>query len=89
MGICWKHFEWHTDKGVRYLHICINGKTGGRWLIAKHKAVEVLRRLHARQTDVKNIAFDDLFSSCAPAVIQVQRRLPATKFEWHVQAVDA
>jgi integrase len=37
MGICWKHIEWHTDKGVRYLRIWVDGKTGGRWLIAKHR----------------------------------------------------
>jgi hypothetical protein len=36
MGICWCHIEWHTDKGVRYLRIWVDGKTGGRWLIAKH-----------------------------------------------------
>lgn len=51
MGIRWKDLEWHTDKGVRYLRIWVNGKTGGRWLIAKHKAVDVLRRLHARQNE--------------------------------------
>lgn len=62
MGICWRHLEWHTDKGVRYLRIWVDGKTGGRWLIAKHRAVEVLKRLHARQTDLKHIAFDALFS---------------------------
>jgi integrase len=44
MGICWKHIEWHTDKGVRYLRIWVDGKTGGRWLIAKHRAVDVLKR---------------------------------------------
>ncbi|MBV5266938.1 MAG: integrase, partial [Burkholderiaceae bacterium] len=29
MGICWRHIEWHTDKGVRYLRIWVDGKTGG------------------------------------------------------------
>ncbi len=60
LGICWKHLEWHTDKGVRYLRVWVDGKTGGRWLIAKHRAVEVLKRLHERQEDVKLIAFEDL-----------------------------
>ena len=32
MGICWRHLEWHTDKGVRYLRVRVDGKTGGRWL---------------------------------------------------------
>ena len=62
MGICWKHIEWHTDKGVRYLRIWVDGKTGGRWLIAKHRAVDVLKRLHARQTDIASVAFEDLFA---------------------------
>lgn len=69
MGICWKHIEWHTDKGVRYLRIWVNGKTGGRWLIAKHKAVDVLRRLHARQTDIASVAFDNLFAERVPHLL--------------------
>lgn len=63
MGICWRHIEWHTDKGVRYLRIWVDGKTGGRWLIAKHRAVDVLKRLHARQTDVKHLAFEDMLTT--------------------------
>lgn len=52
MGVRWRDLEWHTDKGVRYLRIWVDGKTGGRWLIAKHRAVDVLKRLHARQKDI-------------------------------------
>ena len=66
MGICWRHLEWHTDKGVRYLRIWVDGKTGGRWLIAKHRAVDVLKRLHARQTDIASVAFEDLFATRVP-----------------------
>ena len=66
MGICWRHLEWHTDKGVRYLRIWVDGKTGGRWLIAKHRAVEVLKRLHARQTDVNSLALEDMIASRVP-----------------------
>ena len=69
MGICWKHIEWHTDKGIRYLRIWVDGKTGGRWLIAKHRAVDVLKRLHARQTDLKHINFDDLFAERVPHLL--------------------
>jgi hypothetical protein len=57
MGIRWRHLEWHTDKGVRYPRIWVSGKTGGRWLIAKHRAVDVLKRLHQRQEDVKSSYF--------------------------------
>jgi hypothetical protein len=30
MGLCWNNIEWHTDKGVRYLRLWVDGKTGGR-----------------------------------------------------------
>jgi len=66
LGICWQHVEWHTDKGVRYLRIWVDGKTGGRWLIAKHRAVDVLKRLHARQADIKDIDFENLFATRVP-----------------------
>ena len=66
MGICWKHIEWHTDKDVRYLRVWVDGKTGGRWLIAKHRAVDVLKRLHARQADIKDIDFENLFATRVP-----------------------
>ena len=69
MGICWRHLEWHTDKGVKYLRIWVDGKTGGRWLIAKHRAVEVLKRLHARQTDIASVAFDNLFATRVPHLL--------------------
>ncbi len=48
LGVRWKDVCWHTQGGKRYLRIWVNGKTGGRWLIAKHAAVAVLERLHAR-----------------------------------------
>ena len=50
LGVRWKDVCWHMQGGKRYLRIWVNGKTGGRWLIAKHAAVAVLERLHARQT---------------------------------------
>ena len=48
LAIRWQHISWHMDKGVRYLRIWVDGKTGGRWPIAKHAAVAVLARLHTR-----------------------------------------
>ena len=35
-------------------------------MIAKHRAVEVLKRLHARQTDVNSLAFESMFASRVP-----------------------
>ena len=69
MGIRWKNIEWHTKNGVRYLRIWVDGKTGGRWLIAKHRAVDVLKRLHANQDDIKDIAFEDLFATRVPHLL--------------------
>jgi integrase len=63
LGLCWNHIEWHTHEGKKYLRIWVDGKTGGRWLIAKHKAIEPLKRLHNRQKDISRIAWADLFSS--------------------------
>ncbi len=58
MNIHWKHIEWHTDKGVRYIRIWVSGKTGGRWLIAKHRAIEPLQRLWERNVVLNDIPFD-------------------------------
>lgn len=63
MNICWNNIEWHTDKDVRYVRIWVSGKTGGRWLIAKHNVLDALKRLHARQTDISSVAFNDIFVS--------------------------
>ena len=62
MNICWNNIEWHTHKDVRYIRIWVDGKTGGRWLIAKHAAVNVLQRLHQRQTDIAHLSFEELLS---------------------------
>jgi len=51
MVMQWRHLEWHVDSktGQRYLRIWVSGKTGGRWLIAKHWAIAVFERLALRQ----------------------------------------
>ena len=69
MGIRWRDLEWHTKDGVRYLRVWVDGKTGGRWLIAKHKAVDVLRRLHARQRDITSVPFEDVLTTRVPHLL--------------------
>lgn len=69
MNVRWKDIEWHTDKGVRYLRVWVSGKTGGRWLIAKHRTVEVLKRLHSRQRDISDIDFEELFKTRVPHLL--------------------
>lgn len=66
LGLCWNNIEWHTHEGKRYLRLWVTGKTGGRWLIAKHLAAEPLQRLHQRQKDIQKINWDDLFRSSTP-----------------------
>jgi integrase len=69
MGIRWRDLEWHTKDGVRYLRVWVDGKTGGRWLIAKHKAVDVLKRLHARQKDIAAVPFEDVLVTRVPHLL--------------------
>ncbi len=38
----------------------------GRWLIAKHKALDALQRLHQRQADIAKMDFEDLFKTRIP-----------------------
>lgn len=69
MNIRWRDIEWHTKDGVRYLRIYVSGKTGSRWLIAKHAAVHALQRLHARQRDVCEMSFETLFAARVPHLL--------------------
>jgi integrase len=69
LGICWRDIEWHTHKDVKYLRVWVNGKTVGRWLIAKHRAVDVLRRLNARQADIKHMDFEDVLKTRTPQLL--------------------
>ena len=63
LNIKWKDVQWYSDDDIRYLRIWVSGKTGGRWLIAKHKAVDALKRLHQRQKSVRDLDFEDLLVS--------------------------
>jgi integrase len=45
MPLRWKHLQWHWMGAKRYLRIWVNGKTGARYLIAKHEVIEVLEEL--------------------------------------------
>ena len=49
MPIRWKSLQWHWIGEKRYLRIWVSGKTGPRYLIAKHFVVEALERLIAWQ----------------------------------------
>lgn len=66
MNLEWKHIEWYVEKDVRYLRIWVSGKTGARWLIAKHECAEVLRRLQATHEDTAHLELDDLLALRMP-----------------------
>jgi integrase len=60
MNVEWRHCEWYEYDSVRYLRVRVSGKTGERYLIAKHEAVAVLLRLHSRQQDICGLDFDSV-----------------------------
>ncbi|CAM3740013.1 tyrosine-type recombinase/integrase [Polynucleobacter brandtiae] len=47
--IRWRHLQWHYIGEERYLRIWVSGKTGPRYLIAKHTLITSLDRLIAWQ----------------------------------------
>jgi integrase len=49
MPIRWKSLQWHWIGEQRYLRIWVSGKTGPRYLIARHFVIEALERLIAWQ----------------------------------------
>ena len=52
----WRHLQWHYSGEQRYLRVWVSGKTGPRYLIAKHQAIPALERLAAWQ----DLGFSDL-----------------------------
>ena len=49
MPIRWKSLQWHWIGEKRYLRIWVSGKTGPRYLIARHFVIDALERLIAWQ----------------------------------------
>ena len=67
MRVEWQHWEWHTDRtGTRFLRLRVNGKTGARWLIAKHEVAGVLERMARRDVDCGGGALDQVLSAKLP-----------------------
>ena len=60
MNLEWKHIEWYVEKDVRYLRFWVSGKTGARWLIAKHECAEVLKRIQAIHENIADMTLDEL-----------------------------
>jgi len=49
MPLRWKYLQWHYISSQKYLKIWVSGKTGPRYLIAKHAVIETFNRLIAFQ----------------------------------------
>jgi len=62
LSIRWKHISWYTDAstGKRYLRIWVTGKTGARYLIAKHSVKDALERLISREQLFKDKTLDQV-----------------------------
>ncbi|MBU3638189.1 tyrosine-type recombinase/integrase [Polynucleobacter sp. AP-RePozz3-80-G7] len=75
LNIRWKHITWYTDSntGKRYLRIWVTGKTGARYLIAKHNVKEALDRLLSREALFDGKTLDE--------VLNEKHDLPLFKFK--------
>jgi site-specific recombinase XerD len=64
MRVEWQHCEWHRgNDSKKYLRLRVSGKTGARWLIAKHEAVTVLDRLRERDAACQGRALDEILAA--------------------------
>lgn len=64
LNIKWKHIAWYTDTntGKRYIRIWVTGKTGARYLIAKHNVKEALDRLLSREALFNGKSLDEVLN---------------------------
>lgn len=56
----WKHIQWITSDGERFLQFTVDGKTGKRELIARHNTQDYLERLQLRNPAISKLSFDAL-----------------------------
>ena len=67
MRVEWQHWDWHTDKSNnKFLRLRVSGKTGARWLIAKHEAVRVLEQLLLRDVECTGRTLDAVLTARLP-----------------------
>ena len=62
LPVRWKHLQWHYIKDKKYLKVWVSGKTGPRFLIAKHAFIESLDRLYKWQ-GVKYQTLDEVINA--------------------------
>jgi integrase len=59
MNLKWKHISHFEEKGVKYIALQVNGKTGQREVIARHSTAYYLNRLRCRKAVWAEGSFDD------------------------------
>jgi integrase len=60
LNLKWKHIQWITTNGERFLQFTVDGKTGERTLIARHNVQDYLERLKLRNDEIAKLSFDNL-----------------------------
>lgn len=62
MNLKWRDIQWYIDHktGKRYIRIWVNGKTGSRFLIAKHVLLESIERLASMEPDFRGKSLDQI-----------------------------
>lgn len=56
----WKHIDLFEDKGLQYLEMHVDGKTGGRDLICRANTIGFLKRIQSRSPDIASLSFEEL-----------------------------
>lgn len=59
MNLKWKHISHFEEKGVKYIALQVNGKTGQREVIARHSTAYYLNRLRGRTAAWAQGSFED------------------------------
>lgn len=67
----WRNIQWHSIDQQKYIKVWVSGKTGPRYLIAKHEIVETLERLmkwqklpYASLNELLEVKLDRLLFTC-------------------------
>lgn len=61
--LCWKHVRIETINKQSQTLMYVDGKTGGREIVARHNTLTYLKRIHARTDAIKHLTFSELLAS--------------------------
>lgn len=60
----WKHISWSKDRnGDPYLSVAVDGKTGKREFVARHRCETFFKRNQSRFPDLAKMSFDELLKA--------------------------